>query len=62
MDISGYEVSDLKDIDFHRDDPDLNMDSLFTRHRHSFSPSTFNDFEMGLVFEIPILIDGEDDK
>ena len=28
-DTSGYQVSDLEDIEFYREDPDLNMDAVF---------------------------------
>ena len=47
MDVSEYQVSDLKDIEFHWEDPDLNMDAVFQPGIDTTSsPSTFNDFEI----------------
>ena len=63
VETSGYQVSDLQDIEFHCEDRDLNMDALFRPGIDPpFSPLTFNDFEMGSMAENPILIDEELDK
>ena len=61
MDTSGYQVSNLEDI--HWEDPDLNFDAVFRPGINThFTPSTFNDFEMGLMAENRILIDEEQNK
>ena len=58
IDISGYQVSDLEDVEFHWADLDLNMDSTFRPSIDTpFSPSTFNVFEMGSLAENLILFD-----
>ena len=63
MDTSGYQVSNREDMEFHWEDPDLNFDAVFRPGiKTHFTPSTFNDFEMGLVAENRILIDEEQDK
>ena len=63
MDTSGYQVSDLQDIEFRSEDPDLNMDAVLRPGIDTpFPPSTFNDFEMGSMTENPILIDEEQDN
>ena len=60
MDTSGYQVSDLEDIECHWEDSDFNMDAVFRPGVDtSVSFSTFNDFEMGSVTENPFLIDEE---
>ena len=60
MDTSGYQVSDLEDIDCHWEDPDFNIDAVFRPGVDtSVSFSTFNEFEMGSVTENPFLIDEE---
>ena len=54
MDTSGYQVSDLEDIDFHWEAPELNLDPLFRPSIDTpFSPSTAIDFEMGSLAENP---------
>ena len=63
MDTSGYQVSDLEDIEFHWEDPDLNMDAIFRPGIVTpFFLSTFNNFEMGSMAENTILIDEEQEK
>ena len=63
MDKSGYQVPDLKDIEFHWEDPDLNMDAVFRPGIDTpFILSTFNDFEIDSTAENTILIDEEQYK
>ena len=46
-DTRGYELSDLEDIQFSREDPAVGMDSVFwPRIDTCFSPSIFDDFQM----------------
>ena len=60
MDTSGFQVSDQEDTKFHWENPQLNISAVFRSSMDTpFSPSTFNDFEMGSVAENPILIDEE---
>ena len=60
---SAYQVSDLEYINFHWEDPDLNMDVVFRLVKDTpFSLSTFNNFEMGSMAENPIPIDDEQDS
>ena len=54
MDTSGYQVSDLEDIDFHWEAPELNLDPLFRPSIDTpFSISTAIDFEMDSLAENP---------
>ena len=63
MGTSGFQVSDLEDIECHWEDPDFNMDAVFRQGVDtSVSLSTFNDFKMGSVTENPFLIDEEQDE
>ena len=63
MDRSRYQVSDLEDIEFDWEEPDLNMDTVFrTGIDTPFSPPALKEFELGSMAEIPILIDEEQDK
>ena len=63
-DTSGYELSDLEDIDFNWEDPAVDMDSVFWAGIDTlFSPSNFDDFQMkGSTAAKPILVDDEEDK
>ena len=62
MDTSRYEVSNLEDIEFDLEDPDLNTDAVFGPGIATpFSPSTINGSEMGSLSENPTLIyEGQD--
>ena len=63
MDTSGYQVSDLDDVEFYWENDQLDVDTVFKPGIDiPFSPSTFNDFKMGSLTENPILIDEEEDK
>ena len=63
MDTSGYQESDLQDIEFHWEDPDMNMDAIFRPGIDiSFSLSTSNASEVGSMAENPILTDEEQKK
>ena len=63
MNTSWCQVSDLEDIVFDREDPDLNMDAVLRPVLDTpCSPSTFNDFEIGPMVENPILFDKEQGK
>ena len=60
MDTSGYQVSDLEDIECHWESPDFNMNAVFRPGVDtSVSPSTFNDFEICSVTENPFRIHEE---
>ena len=63
LDTSGYQVSDLNDVEFYWENDQLDVDSVFRPGIDTpFSPSTFKDFELGSMAENPILIDEEKDK
>ena len=50
VDTKGYQVSDLEDIEFHWEDPDLSVDAFFRPGIDTpFSASTFNELEMGSI-------------
>ena len=60
---SGYQVPDPEHIRFHSEDLDLNMVAVLRPFIDAyFSPSTFNDFEMGSMSQKPIPIDEEQNK
>ena len=61
MDTRGYQVSDPDDVEFYWGNDQLDVDALYRPGiGTSFSPSTFNDFEMGSVAGNPNLIDEEE--
>ena len=62
MEASGYQVSDLEEIKFKSENPDLNMDAVFQPGIDTPFLSIFNDFEMGSLSENPILLDKEQSK
>ena len=64
MDTSGYQVSaDLDDVDFYWKKDQLDVDDVVRPRIHtSFSPTAFDDSEMGGSAENPILLDEEEDK
>ena len=63
IDSSGYQMSDLDDIEFHWDDPVLDMDAVFLPGKDTlFSHSMYTNFQMGSMSENTILIDEEKDK
>ena len=63
MDTSGYQVLDLDDVDFYLEKDELHVNAVFIPGTDTtFSPSTFNNFEMVSMAENPILIDEEQDK
>ena len=58
MDTSGYQVSDLDDVEFYWENDQLDVDAVFRPGIDKpFSPSTFNDFEIRSMAENPILTD-----
>ena len=63
-DTSGYELSDLEDIEFSWEDPAVDMDSVYRPGIYTpFSPSIFDDFQMqGSTATDPIKVDDEEDK
>ena len=63
-DTSGYELSDLEDIEFSWEDPAVDMDSVYRPGIDTpFSPSIFDDFELeGSTAANPIIVDDEEDK
>ena len=63
MDTSGYQVSDLDDVEFYWEKDQLDVDAVFRPGIDTpFSPTAFDDLEMGSSAEKPILLDGEEDK
>ena len=64
VDTSSYQVSDLEDIEFNWEIPQLDMDAVFRPGiDNPFSPSTFDGFLMGDgSVENPIVLDEEEDK
>ena len=63
MDKSGYQVSNLDDIEIFWEDTDLNMDRVFqTCIQNDFSSSNFFSFEMGSMAKNPSLFDEKQDK
>ena len=63
-DTSGYELSDLEDIEFSREDPAVDVDSVYRPGTDTpFPPSIFDGFQMkGLTAAKPIIVDDEEDK
>ena len=63
-DTSGYELSDLEDIEFSWEDPAVDMDNVYRPGIDTpFSPSIFDDFQMeGSSSANPIIVDDEEDK
>ena len=63
-DTSGYELSNLEDIEFSWEDPAVDTDSVYRPGIDSpFSSSVFDDFQMeGSTAANPIIVDDEDDK
>ena len=64
MDTSGYQVSaDLDDVEFYWQNEQLEIDTVFRPGIDSpFSPTAFEDLEMGDSAENPILLDDEVNK
>ena len=63
MDTSWYQVSALENIEFHWKYLDLNKDTTIRPDTNTpFSPSTFNDFEIGSLAEKPIPNEEGEDK
>ena len=63
-DTSGYELSDVEDIQFSWEDPAVDMDSVYRPGIETpFSPSIFDDFQVkGSTAANPIIVDDEEDK
>ena len=63
LDTSSYQVSDLEDIEFKWENPQLDMDAVFRPGIDApFSPTTFDDLSMEGSVENPIVLDEEQDK
>ena len=64
LDTSGYQVSaDLDDVEFYWENDQLHVDALFRPGIDTpFSPTAFDDLEMGGSVENPILLDEEEDE
>ena len=64
LDTSGYQVSDLEDIEFNWENSHLDMDAVFRPGLDTpFSPTTFDDLLMGGgSVQNPIVLDEEEDK
>ena len=62
MDKSDYQVSDLDDVEFYWEIDQLDVDADFRPGIDTpFSPTAFDDLEMGGSAENPILLDEEED-
>ena len=63
LDTSGYEVSDLEDIEFNWENDQLDLDAVFRPGIDTpFSPTTFDNLSMEGSVENPIVLDEEEDK
>ena len=63
MDTSSYRMSDLDDVDFHRGIDQRDANAIIRPGIDTpFSPTAFDDLEMGDSAENRILLDEEDDK
>ena len=64
MDTSGYQVSaDLDDVEFSWENDQLDVVAVFKSGIDTpFSPTAFDDLEMGSSAENPIQLDEEEDK
>ena len=63
VDRSGYQVSDLDNVEFHWENDQLDVDAVFTPGiDKSFSPSIFNAFELGSINDNHNPIDKAQDK
>ena len=63
MDRSWYQVSDLEDLEFYREIDLLDIDAVFRLGIDTpFSPTLFEDLEMGGSAENPILLDEQEGK
>ena len=64
LDTGGYQVSaDLDDVEFYGEIDQLDVDAIFRPGTDtSFSPTVFDDLDMGGSAENPILLDEEEDK
>ena len=63
MDTGGYQVTELEDIEFHWEEPELNLYAVLQTGKDSTSsPSAFNDSEMVSVVENSIPPNDEEEK
>ena len=63
MDTSGNQMSDIDDVEFYWENDQLDVHVVFRRDiDRPFSPSVYDDFEMGSMAENPLLIEQEQDK
>ena len=64
MDTSGYQVSaDLDDVEFYWENDQLDIDAVFRPGIDTpFSPTAFDNLDMGSSAENPILLDEGEDK
>lgn len=62
MDTSGYQLSDLEDIEFAWENPDMDLDAVYRPGVDTpFSPSLFDNLGWGSETN-PIIVDEEEDK
>ena len=63
MNTSGYQVSNLDDIEFYWENDELDVDAVFRPGIDTpFSFATFNNFEMVSMTENQLLLDEEEGK
>ena len=63
MDTSGYQLPDLDDVEFYYEIDQLDVDAVFRPGFHTpFSPTAFDELEMGGLAKNSILLKEEDNK
>ena len=63
LDTSGYQVSDLDDVEYYWENDQLDVETVFIPGDDTpFSPTAFDHLEMGGSAENPILLDEEEDN
>ena len=62
-DTRGFKLCDQEGIEFSWEDPAVDMDNVYRSGISTpFSPSTFDDFQIGSTAANPIIVDDEEDR
>ena len=62
-DTRGFKLFDLEGIEFSWEDPAVDMDNVYRPGISTpFSPSIFDDFQIGSTAANPIIVDDEEDR